>query len=88
MKKPAIIIVTNDLGKGGAEVMLVNILPELNERYEVILVTLKDTCEFDPNGIVCAARYNLGIKGCLSALIAIFKLSGYEWHKYIGFNFC
>src|SRR5580658_1807058 len=46
MQKQTIIIVINDLQKGGAEMLLVGILPELNARYNVVLVTLRDMCDF------------------------------------------
>src|ERR1700679_3807965 len=74
MQKQTIIIIINDLQRGGAETLLVGILPELNERYDVVLVTLKDICDFREEEIVCAYRYNLGIKSQLSVLKGVLKL--------------
>jgi len=74
MQKQTIVIVINDLGKGGAEVLLVGILPELNKRYNVVLVTLIDTCDFPEEEIICSHRYILGLTNKLSVISAIFKM--------------
>lgn len=72
-KKP-IIIVIDTLTKGGAELMLVGILPELNKNYKVILVTLSNESDFKEDQIICSIRYNLGFKGKLSFISCVFKL--------------
>jgi glycosyltransferase involved in cell wall biosynthesis len=74
MQKQTIVIVINDLGKGGAEVLLVGILPELNKRYNVVLVTLIDTCDFPEDKIVCSHRYILGLTNKLSVISAVIKM--------------
>jgi glycosyltransferase involved in cell wall biosynthesis len=66
--KKTILIVINNLGKGGAEVLLIGILPELNQRYNVVLVTLTDRCEFAADEIICSKRYVLGFAGPLSII--------------------
>jgi glycosyltransferase involved in cell wall biosynthesis len=74
MQKQTIVIVINDFGRGGAEILLVGILPELNERYNVVLVTLNDTSDFPEDEIMCSHRYVLGLNGRLSAIKGVFKL--------------
>jgi glycosyltransferase involved in cell wall biosynthesis len=74
MQKQTIIIITNDLAMGGAEILLVGILPELNQRYNVVLVTLKDICDFSEDKIICNHRYNLGVTSRFSAIRGVLKL--------------
>jgi len=74
MQKQTIIIVINDLQKGGAEMLLVGILPELNARYNVVLVTLRDMCDFREEEIVCNKRYNLGVNSRASFVKGLFRL--------------
>jgi glycosyltransferase involved in cell wall biosynthesis len=74
MQKQTIIIVTNDFGKGGAEVLLVGILPELNQRYNVVLVTLKDVNDFPAGQIICNHRYSLGVTNLFSLIKGVLKL--------------
>jgi L-malate glycosyltransferase len=73
MKKTILIIIDN-LTKGGAEMMLIDLLPQLNNKYQVILVTLSDKCEFDQQRIICKKRYSLGYRNKLSVITAVFKL--------------
>lgn len=74
MQKLKLLIIIDTLKKGGAEVLLVGILPELNKKYEVILVTLSKECGFDEDQIICSRRYNLGFKGKFSFIPCVFKL--------------
>jgi glycosyltransferase involved in cell wall biosynthesis len=74
MQKQTILIVIDNLQKGGAEVLLVGILPELNERYEVILATLTGETAFDAAQVVCSKRYVLGFGNKLSFLSCVQKL--------------
>lgn len=74
MKKKTILYVIDNLGRGGAETLLVGILPELNTSYRVILVTLSDECEFKEELIICFRKYSLGFKGKFSFLSCIIKL--------------
>jgi hypothetical protein len=66
MTKQKLLIIIDDLKRGGAELILVGILPELNLNYDVILVTLKEACDFDETEIVCKKRFVLGFKGKIS----------------------
>ncbi len=62
MQKETLLIVIDNLKKGGAEVLLVGILPELNEHFHVILVTLSDECDFCEEEVLCKKKYSLGFK--------------------------
>jgi glycosyltransferase involved in cell wall biosynthesis len=46
--KPKIVHVIDSLARGGTETFLINLLPSLLERYEIVLVTLKPECDFTP----------------------------------------
>lgn len=74
MAKKKIIHVIDDLGRGGAETLLVDLLPDISATYELILVTLGDTLQFDPQEIVCSQRYSLGYNGIKDLLPAARKL--------------
>ncbi|MEO9021699.1 MAG: glycosyltransferase [Ginsengibacter sp.] len=74
MKKKTILIIIDNLKKGGAEVLLVGILSELNKKFDVILVTLSGECDFSKEQIICKKRYTLGFTGKLSFILCIFKL--------------
>ncbi len=73
-KKQKLLIVIDNLKKGGAETLLVGILPELNREFEVILVTLTNGCDFNLDNIICSKRYVLNFKGKISFLTCIIKL--------------
>ena len=74
MGKKTLLLIIDNLVKGGAEVLLVGILPELNQRYHVVLVTLKNDCEFKNEEISFNKKYSLGFKNKLSLLSCVFKL--------------
>ncbi len=74
MKSDKLLVVIDNLGRGGAEMLLVGILPELNRRFRLILVTLSDKFEFDDAELICAERYSLGFTGKMSLVPAILKL--------------
>jgi glycosyltransferase involved in cell wall biosynthesis len=61
--KKRIIHLIDDLGRGGAETTLVDLLPNLNEEYELILVTLGSRNDFDPAQIQCKEWIRLGYSG-------------------------
>ena len=46
MRKKQLLVIIDNLKKGGAEVLLVGTLPALNDRYDVTLVTLTDGSDF------------------------------------------
>lgn len=73
MKKNLLLIIDN-LAKGGAEVLLIGILPELNKRFSIILVTLSEECDFKEEQILCDKKYSLGFHNKLSFLDCILKL--------------
>src|SRR5579875_2190926 len=61
--KKKIIHIIDDLGRGGAETMLVDLLKDLSEEYEITLVTLRPTLEFDKSEIICAECITLNFYG-------------------------
>jgi glycosyltransferase involved in cell wall biosynthesis len=74
MQKPKLLIVIDNLRKGGAEVLLVGILPELNEQFDVVLVTLSAECDFAEEQIVCTKKYELSFRSKYSLLSSVSKL--------------
>ena len=73
MKKVLLLVIDN-LAKGGAEVLLAGTLPVLNKEYSVILVTLTHECDFDNEEIVCEKKYTLGFNSKLSFFSCVWKL--------------
>ncbi|HEV2830334.1 MAG TPA: glycosyltransferase [Hanamia sp.] len=74
MQKRTLLIIIDNLTKGGAELMLVGILPELNKNYKVILVTLSPECDFKKEEIFCSQKYTLDFKSKLSFISSVYKL--------------
>ena len=74
MKSKTILYVIDNLARGGAETLLMGILPELNIKYNIIIVTLTDEYEFEPRELICNKKYSLGFSGKLSLLTSIIKL--------------
>jgi glycosyltransferase involved in cell wall biosynthesis len=74
MEKKTLLIMIDSLERGGAEVLLVGILKELNLRFNVILVTLSEHCDFKNEEIICDKKYSLGFSNKLSLLRCILKL--------------
>ncbi|RYZ28632.1 MAG: glycosyltransferase [Chitinophagaceae bacterium] len=72
--KPLIVHVIDSLARGGAETLLVNLLPELNKFYEIVLVTLTAENDFEESQIVCKQRYKLGYNGPKSIFSCVLKL--------------
>ena len=72
--KPVIVHVIDDLGRGGAETLLVDLLKDLGDHYDIVLVTLTNYSEFDESEIRCAHRYSLDYTGKLSLPTVIGKL--------------
>jgi glycosyltransferase involved in cell wall biosynthesis len=73
MNKQTIIILINNFTRGGAEILLIGILPELNQRYNVVLVTLTDECDFNDDEIICSKKYILGFTNKFSIIKCIRK---------------
>jgi glycosyltransferase involved in cell wall biosynthesis len=74
MGKKTILYVIDNLERGGAETLLVGILPELHSKYLVILVTLSDVCAFKKEEIACWQMISLAHEGKFSFLSSIIKL--------------
>ncbi|MEA3002016.1 MAG: hypothetical protein QOH81_804 [Sphingomonadales bacterium] len=64
--KPTIVHVIDSLARGGAETLLVDLLPDLAALYRIILVTLRPESDFPADEIVCEARYCLDYRGAAS----------------------
>lgn len=74
MIKRRIIHVIDNLVRGGAETMLVDLLPDLSIKYDIILVTLDNKSDFKPEQIHCKERICLQYKGIKDILPASLRL--------------
>jgi glycosyltransferase involved in cell wall biosynthesis len=74
--KPVIVHVIDSLARGGAETLLINLLDELNRRYEIILVTLMPENDFSKEEVICKKFYCLGYTGVRSLYACVRKLRG------------
>lgn len=74
MQKKRLLLLIDNLRKGGAEVLLVGILGDLAEQYDIILVTLTEGCDFPPASIKCKEQYVLGFNGKYSLPQTVWKL--------------
>lgn len=74
LRKRKLLIIIDNLKKGGAEVLLTGILPELNNKFEIILVTLSNECDFAEEEILCNKKYSLGFKNLLDLPQCVLKL--------------
>lgn len=72
--KPTLLIIIDNLRRGGAEMLLTGILPDLNKSFFVVLVTLSEECDFKEQEIVCSKKYSLGFKGKHSLISCMIKL--------------
>ena len=72
--KPKIVHVIDSLTRGGAETLLVDLLPDLAEHYDIILVTLRPDRDFPLDQVVCSELHCLDYKGALSLLSCAWKL--------------
>lgn len=73
MKKRLLIII-DALKRGGAEVLLIGILKELNDQFDVILVTLTDECQFKETEIPRVQRHVLSSTRKLSFISCLLNL--------------
>jgi len=73
-EKKTIVHVIDDLGRGGAETLLVDLLKDLSDYYNIVLVTLSSVSDFDKNEIRCQQQYSLEYKGLRDIPVAILKL--------------
>jgi len=74
MTKKTIVHVIDNLGRGGAETMLVSLLKDLNSVYNIVLVTLTDVSDFEDSKIICYKKYNLGFNHFYDLPSSVFKL--------------
>lgn len=74
MQKKKLLLVIDNLRKGGAEVLLVGTLTDLAEHYDIILVTLTEGSDFPEVAIHCKERHLLGFSGKYSLLQTVWKL--------------
>jgi glycosyltransferase involved in cell wall biosynthesis len=74
MNKKTILILIDNLTRGGAETLLVGMLPELSAAYNIILVTLSDRCEFSQSELVYHKKYSLGFRNKLSYVACLLRL--------------
>lgn len=72
--KKTIVHVIDNLARGGAETMLINLLKDMNSVYSIILVTLTDLNDFSNDEIICDERYCLNYKSKKDFPVAVFKL--------------
>jgi glycosyltransferase involved in cell wall biosynthesis len=73
-RKPVIVHVIDSLTRGGAETLLVNLLPALAHRYEIVLVTLKPDSDFSRDAVAVDRRYCLDYRGTASLAACAWKL--------------
>ena len=70
-----IVHVVESLDRGGTETLLIDLLPELNKHYRIVLVTLKPGNTFGDSIIkTCYGYYCLNYKGYQSFISSIIKL--------------
>jgi glycosyltransferase involved in cell wall biosynthesis len=73
LKKKTILHIIHDLGRGGAETMLVTVVRELKE-YNNIVVTLFGNNHFTSEEFVCDRYINMGLTSIAQLPGALFKL--------------
>ena len=73
-KKSRLVQIINDLGRGGAETLLVGLLPELNRHFDLLLVTLRGSSEFSDNELAGTRREVLGFDRVRKLPAAVFAL--------------
>ena len=72
--KPVIVHIIDDLGRGGAETLLVDLLKELSNHYNIILVNLKAHTDFDLSELKCQRRYVLNYNYNIKFPLAVWRL--------------
>lgn len=74
MAKKTLIIIIDNLERGGAETLLIGILREISQQYRTVLVTLNSTFQFDKDKILCDKYYSLNAKGRFNYFMKIPQL--------------
>jgi glycosyltransferase involved in cell wall biosynthesis len=72
--KPLIVHVIDSLTRGGAETLLVNLLPALADRYDIVLVTLRPDSDFASDQLAANEHLCLDYTGPGSLLSCAWKL--------------
>jgi glycosyltransferase involved in cell wall biosynthesis len=72
--KPTIVHVIDNLCRGGAETLLVDLLKDLSQHYNIILVTLNEGSDFDEKEVKCQYRYSLGYTSKFKFVSAVRQL--------------
>jgi glycosyltransferase involved in cell wall biosynthesis len=72
--RPVIVHVIDSLVRGGAETLLVNLLPALAQRYDIILVTLRPDRDVPAEDVACREYHCLGYTGAASLAACAWKL--------------
>jgi len=72
--KKTLLLLIDELGRGGAEILFMDILFELIQKYSVIAVILSDKFETDFQRMICDEKYSLGFKGKFSIIPCVQKL--------------
>jgi len=62
LHRKTILLIIDSLVRGGAETILIGTLKDLNARYNVILVTLSNKCQFTEAEILCENYYTLNAR--------------------------
>ncbi len=73
-QKKTLLLIIDDLGRGGAEMLFMGILSDLNKRYSVIIVTLIDKNDFEEHIMSCDKKYSLGFNNKISFFSCVSKL--------------
>jgi glycosyltransferase involved in cell wall biosynthesis len=73
-ENPIVVHVIDSLGIGGAEILYVDLLPELSKKFKIVLVTLNNTNEFSNVDQYFHCRYSLDYKGYSDLFTASRKL--------------
>jgi glycosyltransferase involved in cell wall biosynthesis len=73
-RREKIVHVIDSLARGGTETFLINLLPDLLERYEIILVCLGAETDFPESQLLGVERHVLGFTGSSSIPMAVLRL--------------
>jgi L-malate glycosyltransferase len=73
LKKKRILHIIHDLGRGGAETMLVTVVKELNE-YDNVVVTLFSNNHFSPEEFTCDKYISMGLTSVTQMPLGVLKL--------------
>jgi len=72
--KRTIIILIDNLARGGAEVLVAGSLKALSQSYDIVLVTLTEECDFNDVSKYCLQKYSLGVRTKTSVIGGLIKL--------------